>query len=90
MQIHFHTNLDEAQPYVRHLAYSWPDNILPRKGERISFRFTPSDRKGFELEVCSVSYNENGAASVELHIPSYRMGSIADWSEWFKRHRDSE
>ena len=91
MKIHFHTNLDEAQPYVAKLADTW-GGPTPAVGHEIVFEFVrwDHDRKqsmqfNFSLIVCAVRWNEIGEPSVELHAPSH-FKNIADWMEYFRRH----
>jgi hypothetical protein len=96
MKVHFHTNLDEAQPFVHRLnKHLTGQNFAPNKGDRIKFykyeQPTPSDgpQKTFELEVVNrvVSYGSYLTISIELHMPSYYSGmTIREWGEWFNRH----
>lgn len=96
MKLRFRTNLDEPKETMdlvdlNREANDRPDLIVPRVGERITFRFARDGQRDFsyELEVCSVAYDyRNGLVEVELHMPSYYASmSINEWAAWFKRHR---
>lgn len=86
MKIVFFTNLDCCQRDV-HTLNQEPWDHIPSIGSRIGF-----DR--YELEVKTINYpaphparlvREPRPVRVELHIPSWFIGSILDWEERLKR-----
>lgn len=84
--ISFHTNLDLAKPYVRHLNES-PPPLAPQKGDRVRF----GEVRTFELEVVSRTFDaSSGKLEIELHMPSYDSRSIKEWEAWFADHMGGE
>lgn len=82
--IRFHTNLDHGKRLASRLLETWKGPV-PSIGHRI--RFKASSDFSLDLEVVAVTFDEAGAADVELHIPkTWGNRSIADWIEWVERH----
>ena len=91
MKIHFHTNLDEAQPFVSKLAETWK-GAVPAIGHEIVFEFVRWDHErersapfNFSLIVCAVRWSETGEPTVELHAPRH-FESIQAWMDYFRKH----
>ena len=87
----FHTNLDEAQPYVAKLAETWK-GPMPTVGHEIVFEFVRwnqdhkrSEQFSFALIVCAVRWSETGEPTVELHAPRH-FESIQAWMDYFRKH----
>lgn len=86
-KIHFHTNLDEARPYVEDLNNCWQGPV-PGVGHEIVFDVGQGQGRGlkhFRLRVVQVRWSRAGDALIELHMPELPRMTIAEWSEWFKR-----
>ena len=93
MKIQFHTNLDEAKPFVDKLTETWKgpvpavDHLIIFAFERWNHDITPPkyEKRNFSLVVCAVRWDETGEPAVELHAPR-NFESIQKWMDYFRRH----
>lgn len=85
LTIHWQTNLDEAQPYVRRMH--WTTGPVPSIGHEVRFTVERQERRYFTLRVCAVTWEPDGeTVVVELHMPtSWNTRSINDWTEHMRR-----
>ncbi len=85
--VQLHTNLDEAQPYVRLQRWQGP---VPSVGQEVEFRLDAGP-KVFRLRVVSVVWSSDGLiARVELHVPAAPHRTIREWCDWFKEWERAE
>lgn len=100
MLIHFHSNLDEAKPYIHDLNQKWKDRrtndgtlvvVIPHKGESIEFKFTKHVEGStcphtfsFKLEVVDVTYSNFGN-DVTIELQvPQHFNSTLHWMTWFE------
>ena len=85
--VRFHTNLDEAQPYVRGLDATRPMGVVPADGHELELEL--DNGKILPLRVVAVRWSQKAGPRVELHMAQHGM-SIREWTEWFKRHSSED